>query len=78
MMQSACTIGGDANDMQEHGNDCRTDAFVRSEGFQGWQDSSCLLLKYHQINRETCLRDGKIRQSRPLIFIAIVISTSLM
>jgi len=35
-MQSACTIGGDANDMQEH---CRTDAFVRSEGFQGWQDS---------------------------------------
>jgi hypothetical protein len=74
-MQSTCTIGGDANDMQEHGNGCKPDAFVRSEGFQGWQDSSCLLLQYHQINDETCLRDGEIRQSRRLIFIAIVISS---
>jgi hypothetical protein len=67
-MQSTCTIGGDANDMQEHAQ----------KDFRNGRISSCVLLKYHKINRETCLRDGEIRQIRPPIFIAIVISTSLM
>ena len=62
-MQDGRSDANDMQEMQEHGNGCRIDVLVcaANDLRDGRIPSSCVLLQYHQITRETCRRVGEIR-----------------